>query len=1466
MAQSDHIIEIIIQTNDQTGGALGKVQDSLLALDRAVQRTQERLKRAFGRAYSATVRLIDQVTPAGSKINELLKRLAGKTYQLALRLNDGATNKIRSLEAKLMQLTGKAYTIAVNLRDNATRRIRGLADGALLGMGGMGATMLGTAGIGYGVVNAFQSQMSFEKQMSAVKAIMSGSVSSTEELNAQMKELTEVAEKMGATTKFTAKEAAEGLYYMGMAGWTTEQQKAGLPSILNLAAAGNTDLGTTSDIVTDSLTAFGLKAGEEFEYNGRMIEASKHYADMMATLITTANTDIPKLGQTLKYAAPVIQAMYANGSAVEKMQGAEDAMMITGLMANAGIKDTQAGTSLKSMLARLSGDQRNAYFAQNALGVDFVDQQTGEIRRLKDIVGDFRKAFKEGVDMDKVSDFFEQISGEKIHADTRRKLESYFETAQKNGGKLTGKEMMKMTNLLSGLEAMPGWIAAFLSSEDDWNKIESAMQDCDGAAERMSQIQLDNLAGDITLLGSAWDAFQRNLVKGEASESLRGFVQTITDVITKANELFSDGIQIGDFGKIFIDVINRLKNKFLELDGIGSILAGGALVAGLLKITKTATNLYTKMKSLKSLSIGAGIVPPTPTTSPTGLGGIGSSQQVTSMVVHANSVVVNGRAGNFGGKVGNQAYVDNYYRRRGEILAGQNAGGRPPTTSPTGLSGLARNGLKVAGGASVLAGIFGLMSVYSAKSHSQETLAEADATIAYHRQELARLQSMDGISQEQLNAQQAEVKAAEDFRQRTLKMNNQVERQAEYGAVGAVAGTALGAAIGSFVPVIGTTVGGIIGGILGEFLGTKAADLANQAENNAQQNPGNRANFLEVGNEGIEEIQREQQLDKGVLKDYSRNVTRRREADEAERQRKQHYAEENQRWQSGEGGDFALSQAHNDLINHSEDYEAQNAAAEARHQELIRKGEEVAKKRDAVNKHWQEATGYNSVYGKDYWRGTAEELEALAAYEQDKQNKVIQAAQEQNQTPMIAYGQQVQSETKRQFATEQANRENISSSIFDFFSDIGKKTQSETKKQFESEQSDKNFSIGEFLDELLFNKAAAQSLHEENVTPEKKLPTENESFDLNSILPDFSLSEWLAEKTADIDLASILPDFSAVGEMIGEQLNFIPEKISEIGNSINEGFSQIPNAASEAFNTISSYANEGLTSIQTAWNELPSFFSGLFEGLGGVASAAGAAIASGINSAIGTIQSAWESLSSWLSDKISSLASMASNAAGTIMSFGGGGNVSPKAEGGFISSPQQVLAGEAGLEVIIPLATSRRKRAVDLLKKTAAIVGGDSVNITGDQFKLEKNPATDKQLTDAVKSSESGVAPKFDELGNLEGYGGLADNVITADDDLLVRRAKQEQQLKEFWANNDELGEGLSAEDGAVTGGGGDVDNSIGGIELGGINASFELNGAENPQEFMQMVKENLGDLADQIGGKISEKILEIRMNQPLMA
>ena len=510
---------------------------------------------------------------------------------LNIRANDQATSRLQKIKSELQSLVSKPWQIAVNVKDNAKNMLSNakgkISDGISTGAAMAGATAMGLGAVGgmtYGVADAFKSQMAFEKQMSAVKAIYSGSFEG-KELDSVMKTLTEAAEHAGATTKFTAKEAGEALYYFGMAGWTPERAAAGLMPTLNLAAAGNTDLGTTSDILSDSMTAFQLKAGEYITNSqGKKVEASKHYADLMGALVTHANTDISGLGETLKYAAPVVGAMYSNQSAEAKLLGAQDMMMVAGLMANAGIKNSQAGTSARALFARLGAQNRNANFARQFLNVDFVDEQTGEVRRTKDFFSDLRSRFQQGMNVDDLIAFGEELEGTKLHADTRRKLEASLKSAQEHGGKLSGSEMLKMAAMLSGQEAMSGLLAVLTASEEDWNKINDALDKAEGSVEKMSKIQLDNLAGDVTILGSAWDAFSRNLVKGDASAGLREFTQAITATLSKANELFKDGIDIGDFGEIIVDVIAKLKAKFLELDGIGSLLAGGALAFGLKKI------------------------------------------------------------------------------------------------------------------------------------------------------------------------------------------------------------------------------------------------------------------------------------------------------------------------------------------------------------------------------------------------------------------------------------------------------------------------------------------------------------------------------------------------------------------------------------------------------------------------------------------------------------------------------------------------------------------------------------------------------------------------------------------------------------------------------------------------------------------------------------------------------------------
>ena len=519
-SSGDHIIDIIIETNDQTSGALNRIRDNLLNFDRSIQRMNERIHRLADRTHSITLSLIDRVTPAGSGIQRWLHSLANKAHSIILNLNDHTTNKIRAAEARLFQLTAKAYTITLNLKDKASKGLKNIGDNVLQSATGFSGDMLAGAGIGYGIYDTVKTYKDFEKQMSAVGAI-SGASSS------QMEMLTQKAREMGTITSFSATEAGKAFEYMATAGWKTDQMMNGISGIMNLAVASGEDLGRVSDIVTDALTAFGLKA-----------EDSAHFADVLAATASNSNTNIGRMGYTFQYVAPIAGAMG---------QSIEDIATATGLMANAGIKGEVAGTSLRYILTALTQEGGKASKALADLGVQTVDN-TGKMRPFMEIVKDARTAFQGLSDAEKSSKGYE----------------------------------------IAGLPALPGWLAMMNASEADLEKLEKAIRNADGAAEQMANRRLDNFAGDLTLLGSAWESLQITMMEGRGSNFLRSFVQSLTEVVQRMQRLFSDGIDFSDFGKVLFDVIGRLKNKFLELDGVGSILAGGVLFAGLMKVATTA--------------------------------------------------------------------------------------------------------------------------------------------------------------------------------------------------------------------------------------------------------------------------------------------------------------------------------------------------------------------------------------------------------------------------------------------------------------------------------------------------------------------------------------------------------------------------------------------------------------------------------------------------------------------------------------------------------------------------------------------------------------------------------------------------------------------------------------------------------------------------------------------------------------
>ena len=280
----------------------------------------------------------------------------------------------------------------------------------------------------------------FDTAMSKVSAVSGASTEDVEKLRKKAKE-------MGSTTKFTATEAAEGFNYMAMAGWKTEDMLDGIEGILNLAAASGSDLGTTSDIVTDALTAMGYSAKDA----GRL-------ADVMAAASSNANTNVEMMGQTFQYAAPLVGAMgYSMEDTAEQI----------GLMANAGIKGQKAGTALRSILSRLSAPPKEAATAMKALGISLTDSE-GNMKSLDEVMADLRKAFS-GLSETQQTQYAKQIAGQ---------------------------------------EAMSGLLAIVNAAPDDVEKLSKAINGSNGAAEKMAKTMQDNLGGDMTLLSSKLEGVQ----------------------------------------------------------------------------------------------------------------------------------------------------------------------------------------------------------------------------------------------------------------------------------------------------------------------------------------------------------------------------------------------------------------------------------------------------------------------------------------------------------------------------------------------------------------------------------------------------------------------------------------------------------------------------------------------------------------------------------------------------------------------------------------------------------------------------------------------------------------------------------------------------------------------------------------------------------------------------------------------
>lgn len=427
----------------------------------AIRAAEDATEMLDGMSATAELGADDNATPIVRAAEDAVENFSGSSGSAQLGADDNASPVIDSVRDKAEAWDGSVWTATVSVVDAATAPLTAVINAAKNPLTQAGAAL----GISVGLGDTVNTYKSFESMMSQVQAISGATGQAFEDLTAK-------AQEMGATTKFTATESAEAMNYMAMAGWKPDQMISGISGIMNLAAASGESLASTSDIVTDALTAFGLKA-----------EDSGHFADVLAQASANANTNVGMLGESFKYVAPVAGAMNYS---------VEDTSLALGLMANSSIKGSMAGTALKTSLANMAAPTDSMATAMKEYGISLTDS-AGNMKTLKGVMDNLRGSL----------------------------------------GGLSETEQTAAASTIFGKEAMAGMLAIINASEEDYNKLSEAIYNADGAAQDMSDTMLDNLEGSMTLMQSAVEGVQNSFGQ-RLAPYVRSVVDAITDATPAA--------------------------------------------------------------------------------------------------------------------------------------------------------------------------------------------------------------------------------------------------------------------------------------------------------------------------------------------------------------------------------------------------------------------------------------------------------------------------------------------------------------------------------------------------------------------------------------------------------------------------------------------------------------------------------------------------------------------------------------------------------------------------------------------------------------------------------------------------------------------------------------------------------------------------------------------------------------------
>ena len=395
------------------------------------------------------------LTQYGSKIGEL--KAQQRALDSALKQGVISMDSYRNATEKVGKALDQTAAKDAKLRKAMQNKIAADAN-AKSARSDLGSTMATTAVMAAPLVGMLSKAADFEAVMSKVKAI-------TVSDDKAMQQLTATARELGEKTMFSATQAGEAMTYLGMAGWNSQQIMAGMPGLLNLAAASNTDLARTADIVSDDLTAFGLSA-----------EHAGHMADVFAKTTTSTNTTVEMLGETMKYAAPVAHAFGAS---------LEETAALTGLMANSGIKASAAGTALRSGFLRLAGTSSKSTKAIEEMGLS-LSEATAQQEEAKAALDSL------GISMN----------------DTNgpRKMSAIVRDLADKTKDMSKEQKLATLATIFGTNAASAWVAVIDQGPDALDNLTKELENSDGAAKDMADEMQNNARGALIKLSSATES------------------------------------------------------------------------------------------------------------------------------------------------------------------------------------------------------------------------------------------------------------------------------------------------------------------------------------------------------------------------------------------------------------------------------------------------------------------------------------------------------------------------------------------------------------------------------------------------------------------------------------------------------------------------------------------------------------------------------------------------------------------------------------------------------------------------------------------------------------------------------------------------------------------------------------------------------------------------------------------------